>query len=200
MATESWTNVADPSRDSVLALSLLSGRAGAGTTDTASADTLRVFDRCAPQLLRYVASFGLGPEETEDIVQEVFLAFFRHVRLGRDHTNTTGWLFQVAHHLALKQRQRLRRRLAVHDAWDQTLIDHRVDPDPNAEAQLVRLERQRRLRSVVRALPDRDRRCVLLRAEGLTYRDIAAVLRVSLGAVAKSLTRAMTRLLNADGG
>jgi RNA polymerase sigma-70 factor (ECF subfamily) len=53
---------------------------------------------------------------------------------------------------------------------------------------------------VVDALPERDRRCVFLRAEGLSYRDIGAALCVSLGTVAKSLTRAMTRLANADGG
>jgi DNA-directed RNA polymerase specialized sigma24 family protein len=36
--------------------------------------------------------------------------------------------------------------------------------------------------------------------EGLSYRDIGAVLCVSLGAVARSLTRAMTRLARVDGG
>jgi RNA polymerase sigma-70 factor (ECF subfamily) len=35
---------------------------------------------------------------------------------------------------------------------------------------------------------------VHLRAEGLRYRDIASVLGISLGAVAKSLTRALERL------
>jgi RNA polymerase sigma-70 factor (ECF subfamily) len=49
-------------------------------------------------------------------------------------------------------------------------------------------------------LPERERRCLFLRAEGLTYRDIATALSLSLGGVAKALTRAMTRLVHADGG
>ena len=47
-------------------------------------------------------------------------------------------------------------------------------------------------------MPERDRRCLYLRAEGLSYRDIARTLDISLGSVAKSLTRAVTRLTTVD--
>ena len=47
-------------------------------------------------------------------------------------------------------------------------------------------------------MPERDRHCVCLRAEGLTYRDIASTLGVSLGSVAKAMVRAIARLTAAD--
>jgi RNA polymerase sigma-70 factor (ECF subfamily) len=191
--------VAASSRDSVVDLALFPAEASA-TIGGSKSDILQLFDRCAPQLLHYVASFGLGPEETEDIVQETFLALFRHLLLGRSQANLIGWLFQVAHNLALKQRGKIRRRLAAQDFWNDTLVYEPVDPAPNPETRLVQRERHRRLQSVVHALPERERRCLFLRAEGLTYRDIAKTLSLSLGGVAKSLTRAMTRLVNADGG
>jgi len=53
---------------------------------------------------------------------------------------------------------------------------------------------------VIRALPPRDRRCLLLRAEGLRYRDIADTLGMSLGGVAKSLARSIARLVHVDRG
>jgi RNA polymerase sigma-70 factor (ECF subfamily) len=159
---------------------------------------LALFDRWAPALQRYVASFGLGAEESEDIVQDAFLALFRHLRLGRSSSNLKGWLFQVAHNRALKQRGKARHRQA-HTCSDDDAAEKCIDPAPDPETQLAERERRQRLTSVVRALPERDRRCLSLRAEGLRYRDIAAVLGVSLGAVAKSLTRAMARLASADG-
>ncbi|MGH9142681.1 MAG: RNA polymerase sigma factor [Vicinamibacterales bacterium] len=79
-------------------------------------------------------------------------------------------------------------------------MDTDLSLESNPETRLVQHERQRRLRSVVHALPDRERHCLFLRAQGLTYRDIAKTLSLSLGGVAKALTRAMTRLVNADGG
>jgi RNA polymerase sigma-70 factor (ECF subfamily) len=187
------------SPDSIVDLSLLPSKLVSGQVVGIESDILVLFDRCAPQLLRYVSSLGLSAEETEDVVQEVFLALFRHLRLGRDASNLTGWLFRVAHNLALRQRNKIRRQ-RTHDLRGETLLRQQIDPAPDPEMRLAQSERRRRLQAVVDALPERERRCVFLRAEGLSYRDIGAALRVSLGTVAKSLARAMTRLANADGG
>jgi RNA polymerase sigma-70 factor (ECF subfamily) len=184
---------------SAFALSLPATLAGYGTVSSASvqSEVLRLFDECAPGLRRYVGSFGLGVEGTEDVVQEVFLQLFRHLQLGRSRANLRGWIFQVGHNLALKQRAKATRRQKTEGTWDGSLADLLVDPCANPEEQLVEDRRGRRLRSVLAALPERDRQCVYLRAEGLRYREIAKTLDISLGAVAKSLTRAMTRLTNA---
>ena len=187
------------SPDSIVDLSLLRARSAPDVSNRIDAEVLVLFDRHAPQLLRYVSSFGLGNDEAQDVVQDTFLAVFRHLHLGRDQSNLVGWLFQVSHNLALKQRYR-RRRHQERGAWDTAFGGHPTDPAPDPEALLMERERHRRLWSVVEALPERDRRCLFLRAEGLTYRDIAAALSLSLGGVAKALTRAMTRLVNADGG
>jgi RNA polymerase sigma-70 factor, ECF subfamily len=73
-----------------------------------------------------------------------------------------------------------------------------MDPAGDPEQQLSDDRRRQRLCQVLRAMPERDRQCVYLRAEGLCYRDIARTLGISLGSVAKSLTRALTRLTSAE--
>lgn len=186
------------SPDSVIDLSLVPTDAVAAHEASVERELLRQFDRCGPRLLGYVTSFGLNVEEAEDIVQEAFLALFRHLSLGRDQRNLTGWLFRVAHNLALKRRAVILRQHA-RETRDEAEWRHHLDPEPDPEIRLADQERQRRLRAVVNALSERDRRCVCLRAEGLSYREIGVALRVSLGAVARSLTRAMTRLTHADG-
>ena len=145
-------------------------------------------------------SFGLGAEATEDVLQDVFLSLFRHLRLGRPRSNLQGWLFQVAHNLALKQRRKRHRRQQTESDWDAALAGRAIDPGANPEERLAADERRGRLHAVVRAIPERDRQCLFLRAEGLCYRDIAGALGISLGSVAKSLARAVTRLSNADRG
>jgi len=158
------------------------------------AEVIHLFDAHADGLRRYVRSFGLSPAAAEDVVQEVFLGLFRHLRLGRPRHNLTGWLFRVAHNLALKQRKQQARWLGAADAFIAAL----ADPAGGPEDQMADAQRRARLRSVARALPERDRRCLHLRCEGLNYRDIAGVLGVSLGWVSKSMTRALTRLMRAD--
>jgi RNA polymerase sigma-70 factor (ECF subfamily) len=187
---------------SAFGISLPASLIGYGSESITSTqdEVLHLFDECAPGLRRYVASFGLTAEVTEDVVQEVFLQLFRHLRLERSRANLRGWIFRVGHNLALKQREKAARRHRWEGTWDITLVDRVIDPAANPEQQLVDDRRTRRLRNVVRVLPERDRQCLFLRAEGLRYRDIARTLDISLGGVAKSLARTMTRLTNADEG
>ena len=183
--------------DSTLDLALLAVESPSVAPRAIDEEVLLLFDRCGPSLLRYATSFGLSAEAAEDVVQDVLLALFRHLLLDRSRRNLKGWLFQVAHNLALKQRQRLQRRATT--PLDEAVCWH-ADPAPDPEARLVQHERRHRLESVLQALPTRDRHCLFLRAEGLRYRDIAGALGISLGGVAKSLTRSISRLVNADRG
>jgi RNA polymerase sigma-70 factor (ECF subfamily) len=172
----------------------------AATPRTADEAVLALFDECAVSLRRYLGSFGLGSETSEDILQDVFLSLCRHLQLGRPRHNLKGWLFQVAHNLALKHRRRGFNAGHTEHPWDAGLPERAIDPGATPEDQLLERRRRRHLLAVVRAMPERDRQCLLLRAEGLCYRDIAATLGISLGSVAKSLTRSVTRLTMIDRG
>jgi RNA polymerase sigma-70 factor (ECF subfamily) len=72
------------------------------------------------------------------------------------------------------------------------------DANLNPEEQVLSKQRQGRLLAVVSALPEQDRLCFSLRAEGLRYREIAEILGISLGSVSVSLTRSLARLMRAD--
>jgi RNA polymerase sigma-70 factor, ECF subfamily len=188
-------------QDLIMRLSAASA-AGLGSSSEASELELRIislFDEFRDSLLRYVVSLGLSISDGEEVIQEVFLALFRHLQLGRSRRNLRGWLFRVAHNLALKQRNANYKLLQKHHP-DGEGIEMQLDPTPNAEEQLMRSQRQDRLRAVLQALPEQYRCCLYLRAEGLRYRDIANILGMSLGAVSISLSRALARLGCADGG
>ena len=185
--------------ESTLSLSSL-GRSASGELLDQTAvqqDVLALFDRFRDPLLRYVCASGIAVGEGEDVVQEVFLLLFRHLQRGGSRSNLQGWLFRVAHNLALKRRARLRREAArvQHDFQSALLL---IDPEPSPERRLVDRERRHRLWSVLSALPERERQCLHLRHDGLRYREIAKVLGISLGAVAKLLARAIGRLERAD--
>lgn len=163
----------------------------------AEREVVCLFDGSRTSILRYVLSFGLRVEDGEEITQEAFLALFRHLRLGKSRQNLRGWLFCVAHHLALKRRQS-NQRLQDQPLFDGAVVEGQRDPSPNPEEQLLAAQREHRLLSIVRALPEQDQCCLRLRAEGLRYREIARVLGISLGTVSSSLTRTLTRLMRAD--
>ena len=73
-----------------------------------------------------------------------------------------------------------------------------LDTEPDPEQLLAERQRQKRLLAVVRALPEQEQCCLSLRAEGLRYREIAEVLGISLGSVAASLEKSLSRLTRAE--
>lgn len=161
-------------------------------------DVLALHDECAARLLRYARTFGLEGEAAEDVVQDAFVALFRHLCLGRPRHSLNGWLFRVTRNLALKHRRST--NISPVEFASELLLERIVDPGATPEQRLSAGQRRRRLRAVMRALKTRDRQCLYLRAEGLAYRDIAKALGISLGSVSKSLTRAFARLAAADEG
>jgi len=161
-------------------------------------EVMNLFEDFRNPLLRYVLSFGIPVHDAEEVIQEVFLSLFRHLQLGRSRSNLRGWVFRVAHNLALKQRYANQRTSGAMTS-DWTIAARQHDPSPNPEEQVSSIQRQHRLLAVLHTLPEDDQWCIRLRAEGLRYREIAAQLGISLGAVSTSLTRSLTRLMRADG-
>jgi RNA polymerase sigma-70 factor (ECF subfamily) len=191
----------DSSFDSSLALPLTEAAEAAGSPKPSllEEEIVSLFDQMQDRLLRYLLSLGLTAPDGEEVVQEVFLALFQHLRRGKPRHNLRAWLFQVAHNLALKQRNAVRRiQLKVAERDEATAENFFVDLSPNPEDQVVSHQRQGRLLGVLRALPEQDRRCLALRAEGLNYREIAQVLGISLGSVSLSLGRSLARFTRAD--
>ena len=161
-------------------------------------EVMELFEQLRNPLLRYALSFGIPVHDAEEVVQEVFLSLFRHLQLRRSRKNLRGWVFRVAHNLALKQRY-ANQRSRDNAASEWTIAEGRFDSSADPEEQLSLAQRRSRLMAVVHALPEADQGCLRLRAEGLRYREIAAVLGMSLGAVSISLTRSLARLIRADG-
>jgi len=152
-----------------------------------------LFGLLRDRLLRYLCSLGLSAHDGEEVIQEVFLSLFQHLRADKSQQNIRGWIFRVAHNLGLKKRMANGSQSAMPETgvWLSQLPQ---DPAPSPEEQVLLRQRQQRLLAVIDALPSQDRNCLYLRSEGLQYREIAQVLDISLGGVSQSLARAIRRL------
>jgi RNA polymerase sigma-70 factor (ECF subfamily) len=188
-----------PSQDSAVELRLASAMTQTHDAVELESVVIHLFDQTQARLSSYVLSFGLHHHDAEDIVQETFLSLFRHLERGRPRWNLNGWLFRVAHNLALKRRKANHTKSSTHLDHEELLAQH-PDPTHSAEEQLSFNQTQQRLRAVFESLPEGDQRCLYLRAEGLKYREIAKTLGISLGAVSISLSRSLARMNRASGG
>src|ERR1022692_3194555 len=89
------------------------------------------FDQLRHPLLRYLLSFGLAQQDGEEVIQEVFLSLFQHLRRGGPRTNLRGWIFRVAHNLGLRRCNihRVESRLFAPSSEERAGVH--LDPAPN---------------------------------------------------------------------
>lgn len=153
-----------------------------------------LYDSLRPSLYGYLGALGMTRDQAEDVIQETFLRFLRYRWPESTEESQRGWVFRVAHNLSMDV-HRFQRRWSMNRHDDTRVVRlHRVDPGPSPEQQLLLEEQLRRVQNAFAGLIPKHRQCVLLRAEGLRYREIAEILGVSVQRVCEVVQRSITIL------
>jgi RNA polymerase sigma-70 factor, ECF subfamily len=158
-------------------------------------EVTRIFQALRLPVYYYLLAFLGDAATADDLTQEVFLRLYAHLHRGRAVENVRLWVFRVAHNLAFDERK-LHQRLARLDAsaWDEVCA-RLPDPALNPEQCLLERERLERLGAALEWLSAQEQQCLLLRAEGLRYREIGEILGVATSTVGEYLQRALHKLM-----
>lgn len=163
-----------------------------GPKQEARQTTSAMFLELRDPLSRYLLYAGTPSADVEEIVQDTFLKLFKHLAAGGSRSNLRGWVFRVAHNLASNHRKRSRR--TEPQDTEKVFGGVTADAGQSPEHRVLRNEKMDRLQTALARLPDSLRLSVHLRAEGLKYREIAAVLDVGVTTVADYLRQALEQL------
>ena len=123
----------------------------------------------------------------EDVTQEVFLRLNAHLDSAQQAGMLRPWLLRVTSNLA-RNVLRTRRRAASRDeAFEIEMLQTREEAAPD-EA-LERKVRIAKAQSVLGKLGEPYRSCLLLRHEGLSYREIAGTLDLKESSIGSLIAR-----------
>ena len=154
-------------------------------------DLDRLFREYHLPLVRYLTR-RLGDRDwAEEVVQETFLRAARQESIVSER----AWLFAVATNLVRDEaRKEARRRRHLELLREQAKAEEAVEPEPLT---IERAEEAALARRALEQLGERDREALLMREEGLDYKEIAAALDLSVASVGTTLARARRRLVEA---
>jgi len=145
-----------------------------------------------PKVSLFVQRLSGWDLDEDEIVQEVFLAAWRHVKKYRGDASPLAWLRSIA----LNECRRRYRRLGLWKRWKTDvgvkLTERTSDP---ADAPLHTKERADAVRFAIQQLPHLEREVVVLHyLEQQDIEQIAAMLGIRRNAVDARLHRARRRL------
>lgn len=158
-------------------------------------------DRLGPKVINFCYKITGNRMDAEDIAQEVFIETYKNLKKFRGDASLTTWILRIAHNRSLNYLRDKRPKGIISldskndsDAvnFGDSLPGKESDrPDRNFEA-----ERNRSiLYNAIAELPEKlQKPFTLHKLEGMSYEEIAQLLKISLSAVESRIHRAKLRL------
>lgn len=137
-------------------------------------------------------------EQAEDLAQETFARAWRGIGQLEDEEAKEGWLYQIAkniykNHLRHRDAGKRKGRELPLDDGEGNFFDI-PDPEVDPLSGVLEGERANWLRAAIESLPKKMKRVVLLKLDGQSYGEIAALMLVSEETVRAHLFQARRRL------
>jgi len=152
-------------------------------------------------ILGFMYRMARNAAVAEELTQEVFLRVYRSRQTYNADAKFSTWLYRIASNLGVNHaRDTKHERSEVNISLDEPDSDTGMTLDVpdrglSAEQGLLRRERLQAIRNRVMALPERQRVAVLMhKYQGMDYRQIAEVLKLSESATKSLLFRAYETL------
>jgi RNA polymerase sigma-70 factor (ECF subfamily) len=141
-----------------------------------------IFHAQYSRIAKLIASITRDPGRAEELAVEVFLKW---TTSGiPDTSKASGWLHRTAVRLSLDELRRRARRERLEG------LVHVIRPPRTPEEIHLATDRQARVTAVLARLKTRDAEILLLRAEGMTYDELASTLSLKPASIGTLLSRA----------
>ena len=128
-------------------------------------------------------------EDADEATQEAFVRAWRGLDRFRGDASLRTWLIRIVLNVSRTMRS------SRGEAWSMDEADRVPDSSEGSEERIERAEVQRRVREAVALLPPRQQEAVVLKVfSGMTYKEVAAVMGLSEGAVKAHLHQAVSNL------
>jgi len=142
--------------------------------------TEELVDSYASQLRGYIRAIVKNTQDTEDILQDVFLHFLKGLPSFRGDCSIKSYLFRIAHNLSVNHVSSAASRYETQPEENFTVTAGQNSP----QKALQSVENADRVVTAVAKLPPRQRSVMVLRAwQDFTFREIAAILSLKEGTV-----------------
>jgi RNA polymerase sigma-70 factor (ECF subfamily) len=131
-------------------------------------------------------------QDAEEVTQEVFLKIYRNLKFFRFGSSLKTWVYRIAVNCAVNHLKKSARE-------SEKMGEYRKDADlrkaPENESAGIR-RREETTKMLLSALSPDQRLCVILRSvEGLSYKEIAQVMKTGINTVRSRLKRAREKIL-----
>ena len=153
-----------------------------------------IVDTYSERLYWHVRRFLCSHEDTNDLLQDIFIKIWSSLSSFRGDAQIYTWLYRIATNETLNHLKKIRRENAISLDAEGQLLASRIDEDPYFNGDAL----QRELHKAIQQLPEKQRLVFNMRYfDELKYEDIAEITGTSVGALKASYHHAYNKIKEA---
>ena len=148
-------------------------------------------DKYQERLYWHIRKMVIDHDDTDDILQDVFIKVWKNIEKFREDSNLFTWLYKIATNECLNflKRRKDKYKVPMEDA-NQELYS-KLDNSPHISGSAI----QKKLQKALLGLPDKQRLVFNMKYfDEMKYEDISAVLETSVGALKASYHHALKKI------
>lgn len=155
-----------------------------------------LMERYQGPLFHYIRRIGqFSPEDTEDLLQEVFIKIYRKLNAYDADLKFSSWAYRIAHNSVIDHFRRLQARPRT-DALEDSDWEKIASAGIHLEKGLSQRECAEKIKTGIRELPLAYREVLVLRfIEEKEYEEIMDILKKPKGTVATLIRRGKEKLI-----
>jgi len=145
-----------------------------------------LFERYKVPLYNYFLRNTSNPDQSEDLVQNVFFRIIKYRHRFQGFGQFKSWMYRIAHNVLMDESTK-----RTHQALEESVMPDAASP----EEVWQRAEQKDILNKALNRIPAQEREIIILsRFQGLRYKEIAEIYDISESAVKVRIFRAMKNL------
>lgn len=150
-----------------------------------------IVEQYTERLYWHVRRFLCSHEDTNDLLQEIFIKIWAALPSFRGDAQLYTWLYRIATNEVLNflRKQKFKALVSLHDAG--AMLERKIDEDASFNGNAL----QRELHKAIQRLPEKQRVVFTLRYfDEMKYEDISEVTGTSVGALKASYHHAYNKI------
>lgn len=147
-----------------------------------------IVERYTPKLERYSRTYLFTREQREDLLQDIFLKAYIHLRDYDPQRPFSPWIYRIAHNVFINAIRTKSRTPVFSVDWD--VVFPHPSAKERADTELLRKESAEQLEACMDRIPSKYRETLALYYfEDMDYQTISQILRIPISTVGVRLNR-----------
>ena len=149
-----------------------------------------IIKRYQERLYWHVRRMLVDHEDTNDVLQNVFIKVWKGLENFREDSQLYTWLYRIATNESLTFIEQLKKKKAVSYDHVEEMLSNKIRADENFDAKKL----EWKLQLAIQKLPEKQRIVFTLRYDEMPYEEMSRVLETSEGALKASYHHAVKKI------